>query len=81
MICEDHRAGGHGEKPVHLHSAREDFGEEGARVVIADMQRDRGENLAAELLDAANNRGSSVKKKDDVHRMAEANRAFAHYRW
>ncbi len=37
--------------------------------------------LAAELLDAANMRGGAVKKKDDVHRMAEANRAFAHYRW
>ncbi len=39
------------------------------------------ERLAAELLDAANNRGGSVKKKDDTHRMAEANKAFAHYRW
>ncbi len=37
--------------------------------------------LAAELLDASNLRGGAVKKKDDVHRMAEANRAFAHYRW
>jgi small subunit ribosomal protein S7 len=32
-------------------------------------------------MDAANNRGSAMKKKDDVHRMAEANKAFAHYRW
>ncbi len=39
------------------------------------------EKLAAELLDAYNNRGSSVKKRDDTHRMAEANKAFAHYRW
>ncbi len=39
------------------------------------------ERLAAELLDAANNRGGSVKKRDDTHRMAEANKAFAHYRW
>ncbi|MBF0644057.1 30S ribosomal protein S7 [Desulfuromonas acetoxidans] len=39
------------------------------------------ERLAAELLDAANNRGASVKKKEDTHRMAEANKAFAHYRW
>ncbi len=39
------------------------------------------EKLAAELLDAANQRGSAIKKKDDVHRMAEANKAFAHYRW
>lgn len=37
--------------------------------------------LAGELLDAANNRGAAVKKKEDTHRMAEANKAFAHYRW
>ena len=39
------------------------------------------DRLAAELLDAFNNRGASVKKKDDTHKMAEANKAFAHYRW
>jgi small subunit ribosomal protein S7 len=39
------------------------------------------ERLANELIDASNNRGGAVKKKDDVHRMAEANKAFAHYRW
>lgn len=39
------------------------------------------ERLAKELMDAANNTGSSVKKKEDTHKMAEANRAFAHYRW
>ncbi|MBM3801469.1 MAG: 30S ribosomal protein S7 [Acidimicrobiia bacterium] len=39
------------------------------------------EKLAAELLDAANNRGTAVKKREDVHKMAEANKAFAHYRW
>jgi len=39
------------------------------------------EKLAAELMDAYNERGSSVKKRDDTHRMAEANKAFAHYRW
>lgn len=39
------------------------------------------ERLAAEILDAANNQGGAVKKKEDTHRMAEANRAFAHYRW
>jgi small subunit ribosomal protein S7 len=48
--------------------------------------RGRGEKgmidkLSNELLDAANGRGSAMKKKEDVHRMAEANRAFAHYRW
>ena len=39
------------------------------------------ERLSAELMDAANNRGNAVKKREDTHRMAEANRAFAHYRW
>jgi small subunit ribosomal protein S7 len=39
------------------------------------------ERLAAELLDAFNNQGAAIKKKDETHRMAEANRAFAHYRW
>jgi small subunit ribosomal protein S7 len=39
------------------------------------------EKLAAELMDAFNNRGASVKKRDDTHKMAEANKAFAHYRW
>jgi small subunit ribosomal protein S7 len=39
------------------------------------------EKLTEELLDAANNRGGAIKKKEDVHRMAEANKAFAHYRW
>jgi small subunit ribosomal protein S7 len=53
---------------------------------IVGYSRARGEKtmtdrLANEVLDAANNRGGSVKKKEDVHRMAEANKAFAHYRW
>jgi small subunit ribosomal protein S7 len=39
------------------------------------------EKLAGELMDAASNRGSAVKKREDTHRMAEANRAFSHYRW
>jgi len=39
------------------------------------------ERLAAELIEAANNRGAAVKKREDTHRMAEANKAFAHYRW
>ncbi|HIC89533.1 MAG TPA: 30S ribosomal protein S7 [Anaerolineae bacterium] len=39
------------------------------------------EKLAAELIDAANNQGATIKRRDDTHRMAEANRAFAHYRW
>ena len=54
---------------------------------IIGYARERGEKggmiekLSAELLDAANNRGAAIKKKEDVHRMAEANKAFAHYRW
>ena len=53
---------------------------------ILTYSRARGEKsmeekLAAEFLDAANNRGNSIKKKEDTHRMAEANKAFAHYRW
>ena len=53
---------------------------------ISEYARSRGgksmeDKLAAELLDASNNTGASVKKREDVHRMAEANKAFAHYRW
>ncbi|TLY30009.1 MAG: 30S ribosomal protein S7 [Nitrospirae bacterium] len=53
---------------------------------ISEYARARGgksmpERLAGELLDAANNTGASVKKREDMHRMAEANKAFAHYRW
>jgi small subunit ribosomal protein S7 len=44
-------------------------------------EKSMAERLAAELLDAANNRGAAIKKKEDTHRMAEANKAFAHYRW
>ena len=43
--------------------------------------RSMSEKLAAELIDAYNNRGAAVKKRDDTHKMAEANKAFAHYRW
>jgi small subunit ribosomal protein S7 len=39
------------------------------------------ERLSGELMDAANNRGSAVKKREDTHKMADANRAFSHYRW
>ena len=44
-------------------------------------ERSMTQKLAAEILDAANLRGGAVKKKDDTHKMAEANKAFAHYRW
>ena len=53
---------------------------------IIGYAKGRGEKsmeakLAAELLDAANNRGATIKKREDTHKMAEANKAFAHYRW
>ena len=53
---------------------------------LVEASRKRGEKsmaqrLAAEMLDASENIGSAVKKREDVHRMAEANKAFAHYRW
>jgi len=44
-------------------------------------EKTMAERLAAELIEAANNRGASVKKREDTHKMAEANKAFAHYRW
>ncbi len=53
---------------------------------LVDASRKRGEKsmglrLAGELMDAAENRGTAVKKREDTHRMAEANKAFSHYRW
>jgi small subunit ribosomal protein S7 len=53
-------------------------------IIIAARERNEKtmtERLSAELLDASNNRGNAVKKREDTHRMAEANRAFSHYRW
>ena len=53
-------------------------------LIIAARERNEKtmtERLSAELLDASNNRGNAVKKREDTHKMAEANRAFAHYRW
>jgi len=47
----------------------------------ARSENTMAERLSGELLDAANNRGAAVKKREDTHRMAEANRAFSHYRW
>ena len=53
---------------------------------LVDFSRKRGEKtmrdrLSGEIMDAANNTGNSVKRKEDMHKMAEANKAFAHYRW
>ena len=69
--------------PVEVRSVRRQA--LGIRWLIA-AARERNEKtmterLSAELLDASNNRGNAVKKREDVHRMAEANRAFSHYRW
>lgn len=69
--------------PVEVRSERRQT--LGIRWLIS-AARDRNEKtmierLSAELMDAANNRGNAVKKREDTHRMAEANRAFAHYRW
>jgi small subunit ribosomal protein S7 len=69
--------------PIEVHQERR-----GSLAIrwIVQYARSRGEKtmmdrLAGELLDAANNRGNAVKKKEDTHRMAEANKAFAHYKW
>src|ERR1700747_55670 len=69
--------------PVEVRSSRRQA--LGIRWIIS-AARDRNEKtmterLSAELLDASNNRGNAVKKREDVHKMAEANRAFSHYRW
>ena len=69
--------------PVEVRSSRRQA--LGIRWIIT-AARDRNEKtmterLSGELLDASNNRGNAVKKREDVHRMAEANRAFSHYRW
>ena len=69
--------------PVEVRSVRRQA--LGIRWIIA-AARERNEKtmterLSAELLDASNNRGNAVKKREDTHRMAEANRAFSHYRW
>jgi len=69
--------------PVEVRSER---GQALAIRWLVSAARGRNENtmrerLAGELLDASNNRGSAVKKREDTHKMAEANRAFSHYRW
>jgi small subunit ribosomal protein S7 len=69
--------------PVEVRPARRDTL---AMSWLVDAARNRGEKsmaqrLAGELLDASDNKGSAVRKREDVHRMAEANKAFAHYRW
>jgi len=69
--------------PVEVRSVRQDAL---AMRWLVDAARKRGERsmplkLAGELMDAADSKGSAVKKREDTHRMAEANKAFAHFRW
>jgi small subunit ribosomal protein S7 len=69
--------------PIEVHQER--LGALAIRWIVS-YARGRGEKtmmdrLSAEILDAANNRGNAVKKKEDTHRMADANKAFAHYKW
>jgi small subunit ribosomal protein S7 len=59
--------------------ARDPLADHGARA--RRNEKTMAERLSGELMDAANNRGNAVKKREDTHRMAEANRAFSHYRW
>ena len=58
-----------------------DFSLQSAGYMIEGGEKTRAERLANELMEAANNGGNAVKRKEEMHRMAEANKAFAHYRW
>src|SRR5712691_5961617 len=77
------RGGGTYQVPVEVRTSRRQA--LGIRWIIAAArernERTMTERLSGELLDASNSRGNAVKKREDVHRMAEANRAFSHYRW
>ena len=59
--------------PVEVRSSRQS--------ALKRPEKSMAERLAAELMDAANQRGATIKKREDTHRMADANKAFAHYRW
>lgn len=69
--------------PVEVRADRRDA--VGMRILVTSAssrgEKTMGERLANEIRDAANNKGSAVKKREDIHKMAEANKAFAHYRW
>ena len=76
------RVGGSTKVPVGVRPVRRGT----CYALVGEAARKRGEKsmaarLAAEMLDAAENKGTAVKKREDVHRMADANKAFAHYRW
>ena len=57
------------------------FAKEGANVAVSDLDFDMAERVANEIFDAFNNKGNAVKKREETHKMAEANRAFSHFRW
>ncbi len=84
LECKSRRVGGSNyQVPIEVRPARRQT--LGLRW-LTTYARNRGEatmkeRLAGEIMDAANNTGSAVKKREDVHKMAEANKAFAHYRW
>lgn len=84
LECRARRVGGTNyQVPMEVRPARRQT--LGLRWIVESM-RNRGERqvtdkLANEIMDAANNTGASVRKKEEAHRMAEANKAFAHYRW
>ncbi|MCD7920131.1 MAG: 30S ribosomal protein S7 [Clostridiales bacterium] len=84
LECKSRRVGGSNyQVPIEVRPARRQT--LGLRW-LTTYARGRGEatmkeRLAGEIMDAANNTGSAVKKREDVHKMAEANKAFAHYRW
>ena len=84
VVVKSRRVGGSNyEVPIEVSAAR---GQALALRWLTKYSRERGgkgmaENLANEIMDAANGTGSAVKKREDTHRMAEANKAFAHYKW
>ena len=84
LECKSRRVGGSTyQVPLEVSPARRQT--LGLRWLVANArkrsERTMRERLAGELMDAINNAGASVKKKEDTHRMAEANKAFAHYKW
>jgi small subunit ribosomal protein S7 len=84
LECKSRRVGGANyQVPLEVRPARRQT--LGLRWIVAYAQkrseRTMKERLASELIDASNNAGGAFKKKEDMHKMADANRAFAHYRW
>ena len=71
------------EEPLRTFIAEDPWGESPLLITYAKARGEKTmeEKLAGEIMDAANNRGNAVKKREDTHKMAEANKAFAHYRW